>query len=70
MISSWCTLHPLGHPQFDEAHEIIARHDTLRQTREDLLEREHRNQDAIETERASLKKYMEVTDRPWGTVFV
>lgn len=56
-------LHSLA-TQFGEAHEIIARHDTLRQTREDLLEREHWNQDAIETERASLKKYMEVRGRP------
>lgn len=45
--------------EFDEAREIIARYDTLSQTREDLVEREHCNQDAIEEERAGLMKLKE-----------
>jgi chromosome segregation ATPase len=45
--------------EFDEAREVIARYDTLSQTREDLVERERCNQDAIEEERAGLMKLKE-----------
>ncbi|XP_065893141.1 coiled-coil domain-containing protein 42 homolog [Dysidea avara] len=45
--------------EFDEIREIIARYDTLKTTRQDLLEREHRNQDAIEAEKADLMKFTE-----------
>lgn len=45
--------------EFDETQEIISRYETLKQTREDLLDREHRNQDAIEAERTDLIKFTE-----------
>ncbi|KAL5477714.1 hypothetical protein EMCRGX_G024549 [Ephydatia muelleri] len=45
--------------EFDETQEIISRYETLKQTREDLLDREHRNQDSIETERTDLIKFTE-----------
>lgn len=45
--------------EFDETREIIARHDTLVHTREDLLDHDHENQDDIEAERLSLKKFTE-----------
>ena len=46
--------------QFDEAGEILTRYDALKQTRDDLLQKEQSNQDAIETERVALLKLMEV----------
>ena len=37
-INDWCEcLNNVCIPQFDEAHEIIARHDTLKHTREVIL---------------------------------
>lgn len=45
--------------EFDEAHSVIARYDTLHATREDLLSTEHNSQDAIEVERAGLLKFVE-----------
>ena len=45
--------------QFDESHEIIARYDTLRHTREDLLDNDQESQEAIEKQRANIKKFTE-----------
>jgi len=48
--------------EFHELRDIIARYDTLTATHGDLLEREQKNQEVIESQRADLMKYMEVKD--------
>ncbi|XP_067684611.1 coiled-coil domain-containing protein 42 homolog isoform X2 [Haliotis asinina] len=48
--------------EFHEMRDIIARHDTLTATHEDLLEREQKNQEVIEKQRQTLLKYMEEKD--------
>nr|XP_022337399.1 coiled-coil domain-containing protein 42 homolog isoform X2 [Crassostrea virginica] len=48
--------------EFHEMRDIIARHDTLVATHEDLLERETKNQEIIEKQRQNLLKYIEEKD--------
>ncbi|XP_063395999.1 coiled-coil domain-containing protein 42 homolog isoform X1 [Mytilus trossulus] len=48
--------------EFGEMRDIIARHDTLTATHEDLLEQDQRNQEVIEKERQNLMKYIEEKD--------
>ncbi|KAL5014769.1 hypothetical protein ScPMuIL_009039 [Solemya velum] len=48
--------------EFHEMRDIIARHDTLTATHEDLLERDQRNQEIIEKQRQELLKYIEDKD--------
>ncbi|XP_065055065.1 coiled-coil domain-containing protein 42 homolog [Rhopilema esculentum] len=45
--------------EFHEIREITARYDTLIATHMELLEREHRNQDAMEKEKARLNRFIE-----------
>ncbi|XP_066300780.1 coiled-coil domain-containing protein 42 homolog [Branchiostoma lanceolatum] len=45
--------------EFHEIREVIDRHGTLVTTHEDLLEREQKNQDAMEKEKARLAKFLE-----------
>ncbi|XP_002739901.1 coiled-coil domain-containing protein 42 homolog [Saccoglossus kowalevskii] len=45
--------------EFHEIREIIARYDTLVATNEDLIEKDHENQEAVEAERAKLHKFTE-----------
>lgn len=45
---------------FHEIREIIARHDTLTATHEDLVDAQISNQDVVETQRQELIKYSEV----------
>ena len=46
--------------QFQEIREIIARYDTLTATHQDLFEREAKNQEKYEQEKARLMKFTEV----------
>jgi thioredoxin-related protein len=46
--------------QFQEIREIIARYDTLTVTHQDLFEREAKNQEKYEQEKARLMKFTEV----------
>ena len=48
-------------PQFDEISEILARHQTLYSTMEDLMDQDQENQDAIDMEKAELVKFVEVS---------
>lgn len=45
--------------QFNEAHEVIARHDTLTQAWDDLISQEQESQEATEIQKTSLKKFTE-----------
>lgn len=45
--------------EFHEIREITARYDTLIATHRELLERDHKNQDAMEREKASLGRFIE-----------
>ncbi|XP_070572842.1 coiled-coil domain-containing protein 42 homolog [Ptychodera flava] len=45
--------------EFHEIREIIARYDTLVATHEDLIEKDHENQEAVEAERTRLHKFTE-----------
>ena len=49
-----------GKFQFQEIREIIARYDTLTATHQDLFEREAKNQEKYEQEKARLMKFTEV----------
>ncbi|KAL3858096.1 hypothetical protein ACJMK2_012707 [Sinanodonta woodiana] len=48
--------------EFQEMRDIIARHDTLTATHEDLVENDQRNQEVIERHRQNLMKYIEEKD--------
>ncbi|XP_077995509.1 coiled-coil domain-containing protein 42 homolog [Glandiceps talaboti] len=45
--------------EFHEIREIIARYDTLVATHEDLIEKDHENQEAVEAERTRIHKFTE-----------
>jgi len=45
--------------EFHEIREILSRHDTLTSTHQDLMERDHQNQERIEAEKSKLAKYTE-----------
>lgn len=48
--------------EFHELRDIIARWDTLTATHQDLLERDQKNQEMMETQRADLMKYVDEKD--------
>ncbi|XP_067928968.1 coiled-coil domain-containing protein 42 homolog [Watersipora subatra] len=45
--------------EFHEIREILSRHDTLTSTYQDLLDRDHLNQEKVEKEKSRLSKYTE-----------